>query len=644
MSTGYILLAALNRAGFDAALTYYDNLVDASIDTDCVVFYLNLGDAEKARACLENPSLKFCRRILVIDPRDADSRELVAGVRVDEVIFRPVRIQNFVARIQLLFERSILPDSRELTLCDELAFAQTMQELIDAKFSGIFTLHAHSLDAQIYFVRGNIRGVRAGNKTKELAVLSLWRIFPASYHLEKSAPAPEWAEKNINYSFAQIVNLAVKTGTFFNESFGDIRMLQSCFKMNGVQLESALPGLPEKVQKILSCFDGSRTLEEILNGLIIDEYLLMQIIRRLIDENLLTECRHDLDDNITMDAWIHGARGSQAEMPQDDEDRSVESTPSVMFFACQGSENEHDEEPSADVSIPGIIPGMPIPDEVGDLLQLEDPIEYETFSRDVIEKHLEECGFPMELSCVEIRPNEIYSDIFLQHEAIRDEENALALQAEDEDFLNLSIDFSDDDQELRDFSSGGIEAQHETIERTAADDSQENELRWDENAQNLDAEDNPSYSADVYYPYNQTEFEPWNPENESENGSDDEEFPDDESGDYSPSGRHKLIELTPSEQQRAVQLSPSGNHRSVDITRSGMHQIVELSPEEWKRRTLRRIQRESKARDDRTMRYLLGGLILVLLVLAIVLYVRFHQSNAEAHIEQGAMERMDRAD
>ena len=456
----------------------------------------------------------------------------------------------------------------EGVLRDEAAFAEAMQGLARDRFSGMVSLFAPALDAQLFFVRGHIRGVRAGRKSRELAVLALWRIFPAVFHADRGAAAPEWAELGVDYGLEEIVQLALKTASFFRENFGSPRFLRTRYAMNGIQSD-AVEALPANVRKILLCFDGTRSIEEILNFLVIDEFLLLQIIRRLLDENLIAECGRE-----------EGDAAQDEDETFSDDDGEISRTPSVMFYVGDlDSESPQIHVVSSDVRISGIEPGKPIPRDVGDLLRLEDPEEYERHSREEVLAHLGDVE--VVTADNEILPNVVYDAIFLRHETIRDEEIALAQQAEDEEFLNLCVDESD------------VEPEPEPLDDTSA-----------------------RIPSAVYCPRNIPEYAPWDEVDDVASSSPDRLA----DAEYSTSGHHKIVKLTESEQQRAV--SPSGHHRRVDVTPSGRHRVVELSPEQWKSQTMARLQRENKRRGARRLRILLCVLIAALALLLLVLVMR----------------------
>ena len=308
-----ILTSAFQRQGYRVLVSDFFDILPFEKTPNCLLINLEESQCIQARKFLDQPALAYCRRILIIDSHSSRLRQWSIDIPIDDVIFKPVRLRELLTRVKLILEREVTLPGQETTV-DELDFAQRMQTLTDERFTGLVHFKAKHVDADLYFVRGTIAGVRVGRKIQKTAVGALWRVFPAVHHIKPKVRLPDWALENpLECDQNQFISIVVRTGGFFHDIFGDNHQLQVIYRINSLEYERVYRDLPRQVRQIIQHFDGERTFEEIMDTLNLDEMLLMQIVRRLLDESLIVECARalrDKDQEVPLSTWIHSGASS----------------------------------------------------------------------------------------------------------------------------------------------------------------------------------------------------------------------------------------------------------------------------------------------------------------------------------------------
>lgn len=345
-----ILGDTFKNSGIQIVPATYAYQFNDNIAFNAVLIYLNEKDIDSARQFLAQNAVTKMQRILIINPRNQALRLFSATVDIDDVVFKPVRVQELVARVQLITQRENIRSRNKFSICDELDFAQKMHDFADEKFTGCLHLKGQELESEVFFENGIIRGIRAERKIQNNAVDALWRIFPANHSVEKSVSLPIWAENEaFSISAKELVSRVIDAASFFHDKFADKYSLHTVFRISNSQYDRAFPKLPRQVRQIVQTFDGSRALFEVLNTLNLSEMLTMQIILRLLQENLIRECR-PCNESVSLAEWIHSdsmdiISGDNDEL---DEESRITSKLSVKSFS-ENNEIKNVEEATPSV-------------------------------------------------------------------------------------------------------------------------------------------------------------------------------------------------------------------------------------------------------------------------------------------------------
>ena len=315
-----ILDDAFKSSGIQIIPADYGYKFNDGTQFKAVLVYLNEKDMDSARKFLALRAVSKLQKILVIDPRNQALRLFSATVEIDDVVFKPVRVQELVTRMQLIIQRENVLAESKFSICDELDFAQKIQSFADEKFSGCLNLKGEELECEIFFDKGDIRGIRAERKIQSNAADALWRIFPAKHSVEKNVSLPTWAEKEkFSISAKELISRVVDAASFFHDKFAEKYSLHTVFRISTAEYDAAFPKLPRQVRQIIQTFDGSRELFEVLNTLNLSEMLTMQIILRLLQENLIQECK-PCDEAVSLSEWIQAETSGKKANNADDSD------------------------------------------------------------------------------------------------------------------------------------------------------------------------------------------------------------------------------------------------------------------------------------------------------------------------------------
>ena len=615
-----ILLAALSKAGFRAKGVKYADIIRTDQSPACVLIHLDSVDSERALRFMAQPGLLRSRRVMIIDPHDPRARQFCADADIDDMIFKPIHLREMLTRLSFVLDREHTSLGREITLSDEHGFAQKLQTLADSAFSGVLVLEGRGREAKVYFEHGALVGVQFGKKTQKLAAGALWRLFPAAHRAVAGVTMPpSLALTPLELDVEQLNAHLIKTAAFFKEKFADISGISGIFRVNGAVYDQRYMSLPPQVRRIVQLFDGVRSLEMLFDVLELDEIILIQIVRRLLDENLIFECQSDEIQGVSLDDWILGIDGSTQKAPSksaefetvkpeplqlkkdlgsvtkylaelkaleaqlvdlpDDHEvtqntkREItrrQATSEVCVHSRIRRDSSKQRQGFSEAELRDLLHEMPVPSQ-----KTTEPLP---FDRAFVERRMQKAGLAVITSRVQIHPNVYYSDAFLNQEAEEDEIRAANEEAE------LSLDISVDTSEM-DYEDAEAELEiamqwfkDEIRTRSGSFPASESEKT---NASNADKDEQTKRVKR-------------------------------ESAHASSTDEEKTEVKKKTRQSWAMEQYQRRHGR-------------ELSPEEWKKQTLARIHAEAEARDDKVKRILIVLIIIILLGIILVILFRLNE-------------------
>lgn len=326
-STQIVIMTALKSAGFKVIYLPYDVRYHAESIPDCLLIDLQGDDVFKARQMIDQPSLNATKKLLMLDTRDQKARQFISAANVDDILFKPIQIEELVARLQTLLKKTTAQQDPAY-IKDEFSFAQAMQDLEARQFTGCLKIHGKHVGGEMHLMHGRINGVRIGQKLQGIALTALWRIFPARPELIPNAPMPDWAAQPLNITAEQVIGNVAHASSEFRTIFPGPQGLLTVFKLNSAVYEAAFHTLPRQVRRLVQTFDGDRTLNDIFSYINLDEFVLMQILRRLLDENLIVENQSSDDiDRLSLVDWIRGVSETDDSLDSSNTEKTVRMPP-----------------------------------------------------------------------------------------------------------------------------------------------------------------------------------------------------------------------------------------------------------------------------------------------------------------------------
>ena len=335
-SAQIVIMTALKSAGFNVQYLPYDVRFHADNMPECLLIDLQGDDVFKARQLIDHPNFKSIPKLLMLDTRDLKARQFIASANINDILFKPYQIEELIARVQVLLKKQSSQPNAKASIKDEFAFAQTIQDLEARRFTGCLKLRGQTLEGELHFSHGHVCGARIGQKLQDIALTALWRLFPAQHELISNAPVPGWATPSLDINAEQVIGNVAHAGSEFRSIFPNIQGLNTIFKLNSPVYESAFNTLPRQVRRLVQTFDGDRSLNDIFSYINLDEFVLMQILKRLLDEHLITEIQqHDNSDRLSLVDWIRGV--SDTEPPNgESQDRTVRMPPPLPAAPHEG--------------------------------------------------------------------------------------------------------------------------------------------------------------------------------------------------------------------------------------------------------------------------------------------------------------------
>lgn len=311
-STQIVIMTALKNAGFKVFYLPYDVRYLSDTIPDCLLIDLQGDDVFKARPLIDHPSLKETKKLLMLDTRDQKARQFIASANVDDILFKPLQIDELVSRLHALLKKNAAQHGYMTELNDEFSFAQFIQDLETRRFTGCLKFQGEHLEGELHLNGGRVNGARIGQKLQSIALTALWRLFPTKPELIPNAPVPDWSNPPLNINAEQVIGNIAHASSEFRSIFPKGQGLDTIYKLNSTVYEAAFHTLPRQVRRLVQTFDGDRTLNDIFSYINLDEFVLMQILRRLLDEHLIIEVQqNDNSGQLSLVDWIRGVSDTE---------------------------------------------------------------------------------------------------------------------------------------------------------------------------------------------------------------------------------------------------------------------------------------------------------------------------------------------
>ena len=308
-----LIESTLTRAGFSVChIDWKSSVPQATIA--CVILNLSDGAFDSASNLLRHPSLIQSGCLSVLPPANDHARLLAMTMGTDDIVYQPIHYKELIAKVSILIDKYLDRHIGANTLLDDdIDLIQRLQDLSTTHYSGTMKLSGREgRTAQLSFDKGAIIDAVVGQRRGQKAIASLWRVLPAKLDLVSATLAQRSIHPPLEVSQA-VATIAATIQTFQHISKPAPSLTSVC-SVDWHLYRMSASRLPRQVRDLMPIFDGSSSLEKLLDSVSLDEQLLVKIFAKLVRENILM-FSHPQTDDIQLDQWVNSGPQSYASLP-----------------------------------------------------------------------------------------------------------------------------------------------------------------------------------------------------------------------------------------------------------------------------------------------------------------------------------------
>lgn len=327
-----------------------------------------LPDGDGLEFCADlklSPKTQEIPLIFLTEDRSLNKKMRSFELGADDYLTKPIYIKEVTTRAELLIQRRAKEmmaeseveefegDLRDITMIDLL---QTIEKELR---SGTVRFHRQGRQGTLHFREGNVLDAACGKVQGEDAVyrLMLWPDgeFAVRYHdnvrradhIEKDAPT--------------LLMEGIRRFEKWNDLMETLPEVHQIFEADYQRLPDFLGDVPPEVQRLVRLFDGYRRLEEVIDDSPVDDITTLQIIRKLLDDDILLDVtptegsQRTKKQAKTLDDWLleedPEARAAKEKEKEKESTTDRISKPPVGRF-LEDETNEVPRSPGADEKKP----------------------------------------------------------------------------------------------------------------------------------------------------------------------------------------------------------------------------------------------------------------------------------------------------
>ena len=309
----FLIESTLTRAGFSVChIDWKDAVPQEKIA--CVILDLSGGEFDSASNLLRQPSLVQAGCISILPPANDHARLLAMTMGTDDIVYQPIHYKELIAKVSILIDKYLDRSVGTNTVVnDDIDLIQRLQDLATTRYTGSVKLSGRDgRTAHLCFDKGAIAHAAMGIRDGAKAIASLWRVIPAQLELIPEMPSQPSIVPPLD------VNKAVATIAATIQTFQHISkpspLLSSVCSVDWNLYRMTASKLPRQVRDLMPAFDGSKTLEHLLDSVPLDEQLLVKILAKLARESILIFSNR-VSDDLQLEQWVNSGSESYASLP-----------------------------------------------------------------------------------------------------------------------------------------------------------------------------------------------------------------------------------------------------------------------------------------------------------------------------------------
>ncbi len=294
-----VLEVSLKKAGYRVVIT--ESLQEArerviEVEPALIISDTELPDGDGLELCADLKLSEETREIPVIfltEDRSLTKKMRSFELGAEDYLTKPIYIKEVITRAELLIQRrakELWADSEveefEGNLGD-ITMIDLLQEIEKELRSGTVRLHRKGRQGTLHFREGNILDAACGKVQGEDAVyrMMLWSEgdFAVRYH--DNIRRADHIERDTSSLLMEGIRRFEK----WNDLVSTLPELERVFEADYQRLPGFLRDVPPEVERLVRLFDGYRALEEVIDDSPVDDVTTLQIIRKLLDDDILLD-------------------------------------------------------------------------------------------------------------------------------------------------------------------------------------------------------------------------------------------------------------------------------------------------------------------------------------------------------------------
>jgi DNA-binding response OmpR family regulator len=336
-----VLEVGFNKAGYRVVMT--ETMREALIELereqpDLVVSDTDLPDGDGFELCKrvkEDPDLGYVPFLFLTDESSLPNKIKGLEIGADDYLTRPIYLREVTTRATVLLQkrtRKLLSESDVEEFEGELSditMIDLLQTVEAENRTGTIHLERESRDAVVTFRDGNILDAACGKLQGTEAVyrLMLWPSgsFVVRYHDDVREG------DHIEPDTQALIVEGIDRLQAWDGLVERLPSLERTYEADYQVLPDLLDEAPDTVGRIARLFDGVRTLRDVVDDSPMDDITTLQVVERLLDENVLRDVtpEGEISETDQQEATSHLAEWLESQGPDQQPDLGLESEGTV---------------------------------------------------------------------------------------------------------------------------------------------------------------------------------------------------------------------------------------------------------------------------------------------------------------------------
>lgn len=301
-----VLEVSLKKAGFRVVITESIEKAQQRLpqtDPALIIANTTLPDGDGLQFCAD---LKFGDHeetpfVFLTEERSLQQKMRSFELGADDYLTKPIYINEVVTRAELLIQRRAKQRLSEADIEEidgdlaEITTLDLLQTIEEENRSGSLHIYRNGRQAAAYFDDGEILDAVCGKLQGKKAVFRIMRWTEGEFTLRYHDAVHR--NTHIEEDSSSLLIEGMQQLEMWNESIDELPDLDRTFEADYRQLPNLLESLPIEVERVVRLFDGYRRLEDVIDDSPLDDVTTLEIIKKLVDEEILVDITAEPEDD-----------------------------------------------------------------------------------------------------------------------------------------------------------------------------------------------------------------------------------------------------------------------------------------------------------------------------------------------------------